>query len=628
MDVVLHVLGELLKVHGLAVLQRVAHAIQLHAEPLVILDPLVARARGHHLDLEGEILAEVALLALEHRNELRGNLGGSSDHSDADHSTRQREGLVDRAERARSVLAVHDHSDLALRGALSDRAHVNARGSERSHEGTGHAGGEGHALADDGDDGHVAEERDRVDRGAGEFKFKGLLECSQCRRALVVGHGHADGVLGGGLGDHEDVDVARAHGLHEAASYARDTDDACALQIDHGHLVNGRDALDGDRLAPIPLRPRHMVRDRRVTVLEGRRAALDDSALEGGVEDVAHVHRDVVVDARHHRRGMQHLRAEVGQLHCLIVLERLDRESLRHTPRVRRVHAVGVLPHGDAAGAHELRKDGGRVVRPRALESRWDPRLRDRHEPRHDDNRRLLRVVQVVEPLGLASLAPPVDHALRGHIPQRRHSACGCRPFLSEPVERRLDDQHLASVHPRARDVLGLQVRVERLRRPDLSEPCDKLHVDGRDCADEAERAHDVEDVLAVTADVGLDRVCDLRGGKLLQRANLALDREFKRLFSLGHVDQSVVNDANEKIRHAAHGRHNRHRRDSAIAPSLGLLDQQIADGAVQPGICQGSTAELVNLPRVLVGFRHFQPGDGRRSLGSHHQRLVPLQSR
>ena len=71
-----------------------------------------------------------------------------------------------------------------------------------------------------------------------------------------------------------------------------------------------------------------------------KRRPLADRALEGRVEDVPHEDGDVVVDARGHRAGVQHLRAEVGELHGLVVLQGRDREGLRHAPRVRGVGSV------------------------------------------------------------------------------------------------------------------------------------------------------------------------------------------------------------------------------------------------------------------------------------------------
>jgi len=69
----------------------------------------------------------------------------------------------------------------------------------------------------------------------------------------------------------------------------------------------------------------------RVGILQRSRTARDDGALEITVENVADVDGDSVVDARHHGGRVQHLSAEVRQLHSLVVLERRDRKRLGHT---------------------------------------------------------------------------------------------------------------------------------------------------------------------------------------------------------------------------------------------------------------------------------------------------------
>ena len=96
--------------------------------------------------------------------------------------------------------------------------------------------------------------------------------------------------------------------------------------------------------------------------LERARAALDDGAGVLGVEDVTHVDRDAVLDARHHRRRMKHLCAKESQLNRLVVLKRLYREGLWHAAGVRSVDAVHVLPHRDLGRLHHPREDGCRVV--------------------------------------------------------------------------------------------------------------------------------------------------------------------------------------------------------------------------------------------------------------------------
>ncbi len=49
-----------------------------------------------------------------------------------------------------------------------------------------------------------------------------------------------------------------------------------------------------------------------IGILQSSGPAGDDTALKSTVENVADVHGDVEVDARHHGRGVEDLGAEVG----------------------------------------------------------------------------------------------------------------------------------------------------------------------------------------------------------------------------------------------------------------------------------------------------------------------------
>mmetsp|Transcript_39052 Transcript_39052/g.103231 ORF Transcript_39052/g.103231 Transcript_39052/m.103231 type:complete len:317 (-) Transcript_39052:950-1900(-) len=308
------------------------------------------------------------MLRLDLLQQLGAHEAAAAHHRRRQHRARQREGLVDGAQAARGVVAVHNHRDLTLGGALGDGAHVAPDTGEGAHEGGAHAGGVRHALPDDGDDRHPLEERDGVDGGAAQLQLEGLLHRPLRLLPLLLGHGDADGVLRRGLRDHDDVDVARGHGAHEAPRHARHPDDARPLQVHKRHLVDGRDAFDRHGHVPSP-HPLGLDGDvMRVVLGQAVASALDDGALEGGVEDVADEDRDGGVDAGHHGRGVQHLGAEVGELDGLVVLERRDGEGLRHPPRVRREHPVCVLPHCDAGGAQEAREDGCGEVGAAALE--------------------------------------------------------------------------------------------------------------------------------------------------------------------------------------------------------------------------------------------------------------------
>jgi hypothetical protein len=61
----------------------------------------------------------------------------------------------------------------------------------------------------------------------------------------------------------------------------------------------------------------------KIPLPQGDAAALDNGTLERRVEDVAHKHRDVGVNAGNHRAGVKHLGTEIGELHGLHVCMRI-----------------------------------------------------------------------------------------------------------------------------------------------------------------------------------------------------------------------------------------------------------------------------------------------------------------
>jgi hypothetical protein len=76
---------------------------------------------------------------------------------------------------------VHTHmatyTYLSLRGTLSNGANVDASLGQGLCKCSRNSRGKGHAFADNGDDGHALEERERVDGGACKLKLERGLDC-------------------------------------------------------------------------------------------------------------------------------------------------------------------------------------------------------------------------------------------------------------------------------------------------------------------------------------------------------------------------------------------------------------------------------------------------------------------
>jgi hypothetical protein len=115
------------------------------------------------------------------------------------------------------------------------------------------------------------------------------------------------------------------------------TDHPCALEIDEGHGVDGGDAFDlerGDR-----------VRANQGTALLRR-------------EGVANVDGDIANHGRLHGLRVNHLGAEIGEFHGLVVRELIDDLSIRHQARIRRQHPVDIGPDDDFGGIEQCTEYG------------------------------------------------------------------------------------------------------------------------------------------------------------------------------------------------------------------------------------------------------------------------------
>ncbi len=128
---------------------------------------------------------------------------------------------------------------------------------------------------------------------------------------------------------------------------------------------NRRCAVPGTPIMPAPSRLTSATFSMLVMPLTGSSEfglRADQRAGLLGREGVADPDRDVAADGRRHGLRMDHLGAEVRQLHRLVVRQRVDDLWLRHAARIGRQHAVDVGPDVDLAGIEQRAEDRGGEV--------------------------------------------------------------------------------------------------------------------------------------------------------------------------------------------------------------------------------------------------------------------------
>mmetsp|Transcript_25736 Transcript_25736/g.60073 ORF Transcript_25736/g.60073 Transcript_25736/m.60073 type:complete len:270 (+) Transcript_25736:1874-2683(+) len=258
---------------------------------------------------------------------------------------------------------------------------------------------------------------------------------------------------------------------------------------------------------------------------------------------------------------MEHLRAKVGQLDSLVVLERRDGVRLGHNPRVRSVHAVDVLPHGDPRRTHQPCKDRRGVVRARALERGGRAFCGARDEAGHDHDGRPARAVCVAQVRSLRR-QEPIDHLCGGDVPQRVGADGVGGALVAQAAScRLLYDEHVARVEPSRRHALRLQVRLHRHCRPDFSVAGHHFHRRRGDAAQQRHRAHDADESLRVPSHLRAHPLGDLVASEDAHRFDLLRRNRLEQLGRLVDIPERCLDSLDEPIGDAAPCTHNRHRR-------------------------------------------------------------------
>ena len=173
---------------------------------------------------------------------------------------------------------------------------------------------------------------------------------SIARLRVLAPDGKADRVFRRRLRDQHDVDAARSERAEHPAGHARHADHARPAQRQQRQIADR-----GDPLGQLPV---------------GSAFARNQRARRRGVERVLDEDRNALRDGGRDGGRVQHLGAEVRQLHRLFVGHRRQHERCRHHPWVGAQHAVDVGPDLDDRCAERRADDRGAVVRSVAADGR------------------------------------------------------------------------------------------------------------------------------------------------------------------------------------------------------------------------------------------------------------------
>ena len=394
---------------------------------------------------------EVALLQQPRARRLHLGEEGLADVAGADEADRERlrgqvETGVHRAQCPACIGGVDGDRDVALRRALRDEANVHVRASERAEQLRGDPGCARHAVADHGQRGDAARDRDVGDLAAAQFAGEGLEHrVSRCVGVTFPDHA-ADRVLGRSLRDHHHRHARLLQRCERALGGAGHADHAGPFEVQDRESRERRDALD--RLREVSFR-----RDARARV---RR-----------VEGVARDDRDAAFDRGRHRLRVQDLGAEVREFAGFGVRQSRDLHGFGYEPGVGRQHAVDVAPDVQLLGVEQGGEDRARVVAAVPAQRRDAPVAGARDEAGHDRARRHRREV--------------VGGARVREVPLHDGTELGL-----------VDDEHFTRVEPAARSPAPADGGVDHRRGPDLAESRHEVLQVGRDGADQRLRVQQV----------------------------------------------------------------------------------------------------------------------------------------
>ncbi len=193
---------------------------------------------------------------------------------------------------------------------------------------------------------------------------------------------------------------------------------------------------------------------------------------------------------------MNHFRAEVGELHRLVVGERVDHRRIRDPARIGGEHAVNVGPDVDFRRIKQRPENGGGKVTTVTAERGLHP-ARVRGDEAGDD-----------------------QGALEVAVDQVRELGPGLRPLHAGAQRTPFHDHDPAGVDPLDRTALAAMLlieAVEELGRPDLAVADDEIAHVARGRAGELHRMKNAFEVVAVAVESREIKPRGLRGEERLR---------------------------------------------------------------------------------------------------------------
>ena len=478
-----------------------------------------------------------------------------------------------RTQRARGAAAVHHRGDVALGGALGDGAHAHPGGAECAEHLGGDAGRARHAVADHREDRQIGVDVHALDLSLDQLTLEGPPRDVRGALGLLLRDRAADRVLRASLRDQDDRYALFAQRAEQPMRGTRHADHAGAFEVDERHPLDAGDPLDRERRG-------------------GPRADQRPDLL--GCEGVADPDRDLVADRGRHGLRVKDPRSEVGELHRLVVGQRIDHRRVGHAARVGRQHPVDIGPDVD------LR------------------RFQQGAEDRRGE------VAAVAAECGLHAAFVGGDEAgddecageIAGH--QRLEVGARLRPLDSRPERSPLHRDHPSRVQPLHRAGAPAARGEEAQKQPGRPD----LAVAGDQVADVAVRGarelHCVQNALEVAAiAVELLQVL-LRDGLLEQRRG---DRRMSRAQVRDLPEVGVVltlgerDETQQRIGHAA-----ARRQHDAQARAGGALEYR-GNSAEAVGVRDARPPELVHDPGIGLGHRRGISSSGERRCDSIKKR-------
>ena len=220
--------------------------------------------------------------------------------------------------------------DVAFGRTLRNRANVDAGIAQRAEHLCGDARRSRHPVADDGEDAAVGNQVNALDLAIGNSRSNASQHDASRTFGLRFRHRKADRMFGAALRNQDHRNRMLAQRGEQALGGARHADHAGALDVDQRDAIDARNAFHAAALA-------------------SRVAEINVPGCPGA--NVFRIHIGMLLrHCRRHRLRMNDLRAEIRELHRLLVRQRVDHARVRHQPRIGAQHTIDIGPDMDFIG--------------------------------------------------------------------------------------------------------------------------------------------------------------------------------------------------------------------------------------------------------------------------------------